>query len=36
MSCAIVVYISYNMGTWDLPDMCSYMPAALGPVVLGI
>ena len=32
MLCTLVVYISYNMGNWDLPDIYAraLRPAALG------
>ena len=33
MSCNIVEYISYNMGTRDLPDIYAH---ALGPAALGL
>jgi len=33
MLCTLVVYISYNMGNWDFPDI---YPLAFGPVALGL
>ena len=33
MLCTLVVYISYNMGNWDLPDI---YPLALRPAALGL
>ena len=31
--CTLVVYITYNMGNWDLPHI---YPLALGPAALGL
>ena len=29
-----MIHITFNMGSWDLPDM--YIPSALGPAALGL